>query len=123
PPQKRNTLGGKRQILAGGAVTLLLKATSDQQATPLALSVRCPGCGHQSNVTPIAGIQDLWVESRFATGQRRCPKPECQTLVFVVATGTGDVVTSYPPQRLDFDPTGVPAVVLAPFEEALARQA
>jgi hypothetical protein len=43
-------------------------------------------------------------------------------LVFVVATGTGEVVASYPPQRLDFDPAGIPSEVLAPFEEALACQ-
>jgi hypothetical protein len=110
-------------LTVGGVLTLLLKANSDQTASPRALSLRCPGCGHQSNFAPIHGIADLWVESKFAAGQRRCPKPECQTLVFVIATGSGDVVASYPPQRLDFDPAGIPPVVLAPFEEALACQA
>jgi hypothetical protein len=51
-------------------------------------------------------------------GVRRCPNPECQKGVFVVAAGL-NVLTTYPPEVLDVDTTNLPREVLESFEEAL----
>jgi len=56
------------------------------------------------------------------TGQRRCPNPECQALLFF-ALQNGKILVSYPPELLDFDPVNLPATVLAAFEESITCHA
>ncbi len=58
----------------------------------------------------------------FATGQRRCPNPDCNAHLFVVLDG-GKVVISYPPETIDFDTTNLPAGVLAALKEAVTCHA
>ena len=55
-------------------------------------------------------------------GQRQCPNPSCATHVFVVID-QGNVVSSYPPGRIDFDSSGLPPRFLKAFDEALTCMA
>jgi hypothetical protein len=55
------------------------------------------------------------------SGLRICPNPECREIVFV--TVQGDNVISYPPERLDFEPTDIPPKILVSFEEAITDHA
>ncbi len=57
-------------------------------------------------------------------GYRRCPDPACLALVFFVAdVRTGDLVVSYPAERIDFDAVNIPAPVIGALEEAITCHA
>jgi hypothetical protein len=56
------------------------------------------------------------------TRLRRCPHDACRAVVYVVMQ-SGKLADSYPPERIDFDPTGIPGPVLAALEEALTCHA
>ena len=91
------------------------------------VSMRCPKCRQQGTFDAI-GINDVRIidsgRVTYVVGQRRCPKPTCYAHVFMVlAPNNGAVVASYPPERFDFEPTGIPERVLKAFEEATACHA
>jgi hypothetical protein len=100
-------------------------------------SLRCPFCGHVGIFVGVVSrghdgsgvVTDLRTQvgpdqssqSDFVNlGWRRCPNPKCHRLI-VVATELfdGDVVASYPPERLDFDSTGLPPAVEGNLDEAV----
>jgi hypothetical protein len=56
-------------------------------------------------------------------GVRRCPNPACYALLFVVADSDNKLLVSYPPERLDFDSTNLPASVTKSVEEAITCHA
>lgn len=88
---------------------------------PSTVSLRCPACRQQGTFEPIPGVRDGTTGDMFF-GQRRCPNPDCQAHVFVVHKGRA-VVVSYPPERIDFDATDIPAKVTGALEEALTCHA
>jgi hypothetical protein len=103
---------------------------ANRQAAPL--SVRCSGCRERVTLDLIGGNdQDPQFHSSeqqmsYAAGLRLCPNPECRALVFVIYQedrGGPVVLFSYPPERIDFDPVGLPAAVLKSFAEAIACHA
>jgi hypothetical protein len=55
-------------------------------------------------------------------GMRICPNSECGQLVFVAYDYNGMIV-SYPPERIDFDRTGIPEPILKTLEEAISCHA
>jgi hypothetical protein len=60
----------------------------------------------------------------FTAGLRLCPNPECRGLIFFVWDAQSKrVVAAYPPERLDFDSTNIPAAVTKALEEAIACHA
>jgi hypothetical protein len=65
-------------------------------------------------ITPVPGFA-----SQLLFGQRRCPNPACHKHVFIIIDA-GRVAVAYPPERLDFDSTNIPAAVKNAFEEAIA---
>src|SRR5260370_8185858 len=80
--------------------------------------VRCPACKRQGTFDPLPNIYDLAIQNispTVTTGQRRCPNPECQALLFF-AQQNGKILVSYPPELLDFYPVNIPPPVLAAFE-------
>ncbi|MGY2083924.1 DUF4145 domain-containing protein [Blastococcus sp. SYSU DS0539] len=100
------------------------------------VAMRCPHCRHQvlmqalmhdvvagfvgpkpvSNMPPMTD----WV----AYGVRRCPRPECGGVVFVVAhSDGGELITAYPPETVDWDATNLPDQVLEAFQEAILCEA
>src|SRR5262249_54934189 len=59
--------------------------------------------------------------SRMA-GLRRCPNPECQSLIFTAAKN-GKLETSYPSEVIDFDATNLPEAILSSLEEGIKAHA
>jgi hypothetical protein len=57
-----------------------------------------------------------------AVGSRFCPKAGCRAHVFIVRLGDKALAT-YPAERLDFDPSDVPAQIVKAFEESLTCEA
>jgi Domain of unknown function (DUF4145) len=88
-----------------------------------AVSIRCPACKQYGTLdllqSPDFSIAITGIAGGGIFGQRRCPNPACHKHVFVVIQG-GNVVLTYPPERLDFDSTNIPARVKNAFEEAIA---
>lgn len=68
------------------------------------------------------GTYDVGINDTFVCGQRKCPNPSCHGHLFVVLN-RGQLVTAYPPVRLDFDPDNLPQNVLKTFEEAISCHA
>jgi hypothetical protein len=58
-------------------------------------------------------------------GLRLCPSPTCRALIFFVGD-TAPITTplaAYPPERLDFDATNIPAAITKALEEAITCHA
>jgi hypothetical protein len=70
-------------------------------------------------ITP--GLQ-LHSEVILAVSVHRCPDPECQQLVVLVARGD-NILYSFPTSRINFDSTAIPPKVISSFEEALTCRA
>lgn len=88
------------------------------------ISLRCPGCRQIGTFEPLTGVADLWAPDRQVwLSQRRCPNPDCRTHVFCIHTHQNKVLRAYPPERIDFDPKGIPDRILKTFSEALACHA
>jgi len=85
------------------------------------VTARCPNCGHEA-VMAALGQSDVSVNGDFVCGQRRCPNPSCNGHLFVVLKH-GQLVSAYPPIRLDFEPENLPPTVLKTFEEAISCHA
>ncbi len=101
-----------------------IKGVSDSQQgyQPIRLRMRCPSCLREGTFD--ARGQDLilgGVEgSNWITAERLCPNPDCRAHIFVVYDSRSDtVVVSYPPERFDFDASGLPGTVKEPLEEAI----
>ncbi|SRR6266404_6343241 len=96
------------------------------QGVSTILSMRCPAC-RQIGTLESFGTVDIQVFSdaqSLRLGHRRCPNPTCHTHVFVVFDPlTNSVVTSYPPEVIDFDSTNVPTKVVEALEEAITCHA
>lgn len=51
---------------------------------------------------------------------RKCPNLDCLAHVFCIYGLDGVVVRTYPAQRIDFDPKGIPQRIVGTFEQALS---
>lgn len=97
---------------------------------PNVINLRCPACRHAGTFYGFPAIADLhWYETTgpnrarpIAAGVRLCPNPECRGVVFVVQSG-GRLIESFPPERIDFDPSNLPAKILSSLEEAITCHA
>jgi hypothetical protein len=89
----------------------------------LRVSIRCPGCGNVGTFEPLQNVTDIHVPPGIFLGQRMCPNPACKTHVFCVYSSTGEILRTYPPERIDFDPKGIPAPIVETFMEALTCRA
>ncbi len=110
-------------------MTLIIKADNQtqQDASNTIVKLRCPAC-RQRGTFDVLVARDIWIQKahnhHIAGGLRRCPDPECKTLVFFVQDRlSGKVIASYPAERIEFDTTDVPTTVLSAFEEALTCHA
>lgn len=109
-------------VLARPLTAMIFKIPSFSHVeNPATVSMRCPSCRQQGTFEPIPGVRDGTTGDSFF-GQRKCPNPDCQTHVFVVHQSRS-VLVSYPPERIDFDATDIPAKVTSVFEEALTCHA
>jgi hypothetical protein len=101
---------------------VLVKLKQFSVGGKLPLSLRCPACRKTGTFQAIENVHDLRTGDTYL-GQRFCPDPNCRTQVFCVYDLQGNVVKSYPAQRIDFDPKAIPAAIVKTFEEALACHA
>lgn len=86
------------------------------------VALRCPACRQVGTFEPIQNVSDIHVNQLFL-GQRKCPNAQCRTHVFCIYNQSGDVLKSYPPERIDFDPKNIPAPIAKTFTEAVACRA
>ncbi len=98
---------------------MLIKLNRINTVAPTAVTLRCPACRNIGSFHGLSNVQDLFNDTTFL-GQRVCPNPACLHQVFVVSNIKGEVLKSYPPQRLDFDSKAIPPRLVKTFEEALA---
>lgn len=74
--------------------------------------------------TPVGGDFQLVDEggTHFQVGHRSCPNEGCHCHLFVVVQN-GRLIASYPPERIDFDASGIPAKLVEPLHEAISCHA
>lgn len=101
---------------------MIIKIPSPGATGPVVVSMRCPSCRQQGTLEPIPNINDVHQDA-FRLGHRRCPNPQCRAHVFVVFNQQGQLLVSYPPERIDFDASNVPPKVVAALEEAITCHA
>lgn len=94
---------------------------------PQRISMRCPICLREGTLDPrrvdlkIQTDEMPWAGNRWLSGERVCPNPECRALIYIVyKQESGEVVYSYPAERVDFDASKLPDQVKETFEEAIA---
>jgi len=78
--------------------------------------MRCPSCRQIGTFEELS--QDLFASNLFFM-QRRCPNSTCHIHVFAVRRNTGELVASYPPELIDFDPEGIPEPLVHALTEAI----
>jgi hypothetical protein len=83
------------------------------------VSIRCPGCGNVGTFEPIPNVTDIHIPPILFLGQRKCPNIACASHVFCIYDNTNKVLRTYPPERIDFDPKGIPTPIVKTFMEAL----
>jgi len=109
---------------------LLVKFENIKQAVeaiqPVRITMRCPACLREGTLDQRGGDLRLvqrgkgWSNNQPATGERICPNPDCAALIYLVyIPSSGEVIASYPPERLDFDASALPSAVQEPLEEAI----
>jgi len=83
------------------------------------IAVRCPGCGHKGTFETL-NLPDLFDSGNgIWFGQRRCPNTKCGIHIFYILENNTEQVFTYPQETIGFDKDGIPANVLAAFEEAV----
>lgn len=101
---------------------MLIKVTTQTVGGNRPISLRCPGCRQIGTFDGMQNIHDLRTGD-YWMGQRKCPNLTCNTHVFCVYDLKGEMITSYPPQRIDFEPKDIPTRIVKTFEEAIACDA
>ncbi len=98
------------------------KISSAQQAQAgSVVRLRCPVCRQRGTFESILQFDLQFYNAQNAishAGLRRCPDPNCQSLVFFVMDA-GRIAESFPAETIDFDATNIPAAVQSAFEEAI----
>ena len=90
------------------------------------ISLRCHACRQLGTFEWIGSDQVIQINEPTGAsilGQRRCPNLDCRAHVFVAWNPKGEVLVSYPPERIDFDPSKIPAGVVKSLEEAITCHA
>lgn len=94
----------------------------------ITVSLRCPGCRQLGTFEGFLqqDIQSASDGRPCITGVRLCPNQSCRALIFFVrdqAAPPSTLLASYPPERLDFDATNIPASITKALEEAITCHA
>jgi hypothetical protein len=84
------------------------------------INLRCPACRHLGTFQTLGQSLSL---GNAMVGHAACPNHSCRTHVFFVLKNDGQLLAAYPPERIDFDATDVPAPVVGALEEAIACHA
>jgi len=81
----------------------------------------CPACGRDGTFERI-GPEDVSIAPHYWLGQRRCPNVNCHSHLFFIWE-KDRVISTFPPQRLDFEKQNIPQKVSNVFEEAISCHA
>jgi hypothetical protein len=97
-----------------------------QQVRSVVIAMRCPGCRQIATfdgaIPHDAGL--LYNGQIVQAGLRVCPNPSCRTVIyFIWDVSVGNLLASYPPERLDFDSANIPASITKALEEAITCHA
>jgi hypothetical protein len=94
------------------------------QNTGTIIKMRCPVCHQRGTFEPFTQFDTYIGPDGVVVGIRRCPDPACASLVFFAYRDSpAGLAISYPPERIDFDATNIPASVLKALEEAITCHA
>jgi hypothetical protein len=98
---------------------MIVKVTSSSTTNAAPIALRCPSCRQLGTFEHVMkNTQDLNVGTEVI-GERKCPNPKCSALIFFVWKN-GQVLVTYPPERIDFDATSIPANIVSALEEAIS---
>jgi hypothetical protein len=102
-----------------------LKSPLQQVNRSAVVSLRCPGC---RQIGTFDGLLQFDAQTQTApvcsAGLRMCPNLSCKALIFYIwDLSANKLVASYPPERLDFDASNIPAAVTKALEEAITCHA
>jgi Domain of unknown function (DUF4145) len=96
----------------------VFRATTAVSVGPAKVSLRCPACGDNGTFQSVGTIYQL-DPANVMVGMYTCPRPDCQTLLYVVTNPGGGIVATFPPELIDFDATNLPPKVQEALEEAI----
>jgi hypothetical protein len=99
-----------------------LQGGATQVARDTVVSLRCPVCRQMGTFDGVLqnDAHNQTGGRIFRVGLRICPNPSCRGLVFFIwDMAVKELVASYPPELLDFDPTNIPASITKALEEAI----
>jgi hypothetical protein len=84
------------------------------------IKTKCPVCGHAGTFESL-GTDDIYIKYNGGTWfcQRRCPNDNCFSHLFAITRDNGQVISSLPSQRIDFESNGIPEKVISAFVEAI----
>ena len=106
---------------------MLIKVANLSGGGTSPVSMRCPACRQVGTFEALHQCNDITVvvenNRRVWLGQRQCPNTACRTHVFVVHDHQTRLIQSYPPERLDFDPANIPALITKSLTEAVTCHA
>ena len=87
------------------------------------VTLRCPACRHEGTFEARIEQMIRADRPRGLLGQRCCPNPKCKAHVFIAIDHNGEVLVSYPPERIDFDASSIPEPIVSSLEEAITCHA
>ena len=102
---------------------MLVKLVNPSTGGGRRVAIRCPACGNVGTFEPLQNVTDIYVHPDIWLCQRKCPNPSCNTHVFCIHNNAGEVLRTYPPQRIDFEPKNIPGPIVKTFTEALTCRA
>lgn len=93
------------------------------EASTKEITVRCPGCKQLGTFVGLEDVPDVMLPRQMRwppvyLGHRRCPNTFCNAHVFF-ALQRDKLQAVYPPERLDFDKSGIPASVASSLDEGI----
>lgn len=96
----------------------------EQSQRSVVIFMRCPGCRQIASFGGVLQCDAIITDQLCFAGLRICPNPSCRTVVYVIYDMTKNRIrASYPPERLDFDSTNVPASITTALDEAITCHA
>jgi hypothetical protein len=90
--------------------------------TKAAVAAKCPGCQQMGTFDGIlqSDAETNYDDRKYVFGLRLCPNPECKAVLYFIWDESGSKLAArYPPERLDFLSTHIPACIARDLEEAV----
>ncbi len=103
---------------------MYIAVDSNDRVSYRRVTLRCPICQHYGAFEPLDESRDILVKAGNVSSVRSCPNPTCKALVFIVyELNTNTLKPTFPPERLIFDASNIPAQIKNALEEAITCHA